>query len=118
MVAAGLVGAGLPDDFQSEKGYKPFVAYSQSKLANLLYSGVVSAVAGVSPVSPPTPRLCTNEPDCEWPGTGSTMSLLDKILGPFLSHSTAAAAQPALFAATSPKVSLRAVIMVRRTSLQ
>jgi hypothetical protein len=32
------------------------------------------------------------------------MSLLDKILGPFLSHSTAAAAQPALFAATSPKV--------------
>jgi hypothetical protein len=50
------------------------------------------------------PRLCTNEPDCEWPGTGSTMSLLDKILGPFISQSTAAAAQPALFAATSPKV--------------
>jgi hypothetical protein len=50
------------------------------------------------------PRLCTNEPDCEWPGTGCTMSLLDKILGPFISHSTAAAAQPALFAATSPKV--------------
>jgi hypothetical protein len=54
VVAAGLVGAGLPDDLQSEKGYKPFVAYSQSKLANLLYGGVVSAVAGVSPVSPPT----------------------------------------------------------------
>jgi hypothetical protein len=31
------------------------------------------------------------------------MSLLDKILGPFI-HLTAAAAQPALFAATSPKV--------------
>jgi hypothetical protein len=54
VVAAGLVGAGLPDDLQSEKGYKPFVAYSQPKLANLLYGGVVSALAGVSPVSPPT----------------------------------------------------------------
>lgn len=74
VVAAGLVGAGLPDDLQSEKGYKPFVAYSQPKLANLLYGGVVSALAGVSPVSPPTPRLCTNEPGCEWPGTGSTSS--------------------------------------------
>ena len=52
VVAAGLVGAGLPGDLQPEKGYKPFVAYSQSKLANLLYSGVASAVAGVSPVSP------------------------------------------------------------------
>jgi hypothetical protein len=39
VVAAGLVGAGLPDDLQSEKGYKPFVAYSQSTLANLLYGG-------------------------------------------------------------------------------
>jgi hypothetical protein len=54
VVAAGLVGAGLPDDLQSEKGYKPFVSYSQPNLANLLYGGVVSALAGVSPVSPPT----------------------------------------------------------------
>jgi hypothetical protein len=81
---------------------KPFVAYSQSRFANLLYSGVMSAVAGFHQCRRPL-RLCTNEPDCEWPGTGSTMSLLDKILGPFI-HLTAAAAQPALFAATSPKV--------------
>jgi hypothetical protein len=44
VVAAGLVGAGLPDDLQSEKGYKPFVAaHPGYARTNLIASGPAPA---------------------------------------------------------------------------
>jgi NAD(P)-dependent dehydrogenase (short-subunit alcohol dehydrogenase family) len=95
------------DDLHLERGYKPGRAYSQSKLAKLIFAlelqrrsnaqgwGLRSAAA--HPGNP-----CNERPGKslgykgEIPGVG-------RILRPFLSHSAAEGALPALFAVTSPE---------------
>lgn len=93
-------------DLQGEQTYSPGAAYAQSKLANVLFSqelqrrserqgwGITSVAA--HPGSAKT-NLIVNGP-----GTTGLLGWLDKLLGPFLSHSAAEGALPALFAATSP----------------
>ncbi len=93
------------DDLQGEKEYKPFAAYPQSKLANLLFAlelqrrsdaggwGIMSLAA--HPGFART-ELMANA------GTSGIMAILNDLLAPFASHSAAEGALPALFAATSP----------------
>jgi NAD(P)-dependent dehydrogenase (short-subunit alcohol dehydrogenase family) len=96
------------DDLQQERDYTPWKAYSQSKLAMLMFAmelqrrndklgwGILSAAAH--------PGYLRTEPL----GNGlSPRSLMRKLRGSLellVSHSTGAAALPALLAATSPAV--------------
>jgi len=93
------------DDLNAEKSYKPMVAYSQSKLACLMFGlelqrrstaggwGVTSVIAhpGVARTD-----LLHNAPG-RWSGMGLTRTLLW-----FLFQPAAQGALPTLFAATSP----------------
>lgn len=96
------------EDLQGERVYKPWKAYSQSKLAMLMFAlelqrrsdangwGLVSNAA-----HPGFARtgLMDNGPGSEG---GNWMTTLSRTLGPWFSHSAAAGALPTLFAATSP----------------
>lgn len=97
------------DDLQSERRYRPWTAYSQSKLATLMLSleldrrsraegwNLMSTAAhpgfAVTGLQTTGPRMGRNGP--------SMMEQIGKILQPFLAHSAAAGALPTLYAATS-----------------
>lgn len=101
------------DDLQSEKRYRPWTAYSQSKLATLMLSleldrraraegwNLMSTAAhpgfAVTGLQSTGPRMGRSSP--------STMERIGKMLQPFLAHSAAAGALPTLYAATSPDAS-------------
>ncbi len=93
-------------NLQAERAYKPWAAYQQSKLANLLFTfelqrrseangwGLTSLAAH--------PGFALTDLIPNGPGTKGIMAIVPKVLR-FLSHSAAAGALPTLFAATSPQ---------------
>ncbi|OED00290.1 MULTISPECIES: oxidoreductase [unclassified Rhizobium] len=98
------------DDLQWRKGYRPWPAYCQSKLATLLFSLELDRIARAegwklkSVAAHPgyaATGLQTTGPRMGRDRAGS-LEIATKLLGPFLSHTAAAGALPTLFAATSP----------------
>jgi NAD(P)-dependent dehydrogenase (short-subunit alcohol dehydrogenase family) len=95
------------DNLQAERKYRPWAAYQQSKLANLLFTfelqrrsdaygwGLMSNAAH--------PGFARTDLIPNGPGTGGLAMIGSTVLGTFLSHSAAAGALPTLFAATSPQ---------------
>lgn len=93
------------DDLHHERRYTPLKAYSQSKLAVLLFAfelqrrsdqgrwGVLSLGAH--------PGYSRTSPMGSGPGKGSLLSYLHKSVGRLLSHSAAAGALPVLYAAAA-----------------
>ena len=96
------------DDLQWEHDYSPFAAYSQSKLANLMFAlelqrrsdrhgwGLLSAAAH--------PGYARTDLITNGPGDNGSMSWVSNLLAPVASQSAADGALPTLFAATSPDV--------------
>jgi NAD(P)-dependent dehydrogenase (short-subunit alcohol dehydrogenase family) len=96
------------DDLNSEREYRPWVAYCQSKLAIVLFArelqrrssegdwGLLSCAVH--------PGYAQTELFSNGPGKLSAASLLSGSVGRVLSHSAAEGAQAALFAATSMDV--------------
>jgi NAD(P)-dependent dehydrogenase (short-subunit alcohol dehydrogenase family) len=101
---AHRAGAIRFEDLQWERRYKPFAAYCQSKLANLMFAFELQRHSDANGWG-----LMSN---AAHPGYARTeliqngqgkKHLLNSLLGPFSSHSPADGALPTLFAATSPK---------------
>jgi NAD(P)-dependent dehydrogenase (short-subunit alcohol dehydrogenase family) len=94
-------------NLQGERKYNSWAAYQQSKLANLLFTfelqrrsdaygwGLMSNAAH--------PGYARTALIANGPGTAGLKGIGMKVLGSFMSHSAAAGALPALFAATSPE---------------
>ena len=96
------------DDLQGERLYKPWKAYSQSKLAMLMFALELQRRSDangwnlVSNAAHPgfaQTELMANGPESEG---RNWLSALSRALSPWLSQSAAAGALPTLFAATSP----------------
>jgi NAD(P)-dependent dehydrogenase (short-subunit alcohol dehydrogenase family) len=105
--SAARMGSINFDDLQSQRSYKAFPIYSQSKLANLLFTFELqrqSVANGWNLVSNAAhPGYAITDLIANGPGENSLMNRLGGLLiKPFLSQSAAAGALPALFAATSP----------------
>jgi len=99
------------DDLQWQKSYKPWRAYAQSKLANILFAfelqrrsdalgwGLMSNAAhpgyAITDLQTSGPRLGRD-------GKPALIERFSAMLAPFMSQSAAAGALPTLFAATSP----------------
>lgn len=95
------------DDLQGTWPYSPGKAYSQSKLAMLMFAlelqrrsdaggwGLMSNAAH--------PGFARTDLFANGPGAGGLLGLLNTVLQPFISHSAAEGALPTLFAATSPE---------------
>jgi NAD(P)-dependent dehydrogenase (short-subunit alcohol dehydrogenase family) len=94
------------DNLQGSVFYKPWRAYSQSKLAMLIFAielqrrsdaggwGIMSNAAH--------PGYARTDLIANGPGARGLTWQLNRALRPFVSHSAAAGALPTLFAATSP----------------
>jgi len=94
------------DDLQWSKGYRPWPAYSQSKLAMLMFAfeldrrsraggwGIMSNAAH--------PGYARTDLIASGPGTNSLMARLGVFLQPVMSQDAAQGALPQLLAATSP----------------
>ncbi|MCD1261529.1 SDR family oxidoreductase [Paenibacillus athensensis] len=94
------------DDLQSEISYKPMVAYSQSKLANLMFALELqrrseAAGWGVSSLAA-HPGIARTELLANGAGRWSPLTLSLKLMGPLMFQTPAQGALPTLFAATSP----------------
>jgi NAD(P)-dependent dehydrogenase (short-subunit alcohol dehydrogenase family) len=95
------------DDLQSTRSYTPWKAYSQSKLAMLMFAlelqhrsdaggwGLMSNAAH--------PGYARTDLIANGPGASGLMWQINKLLRPFVSQSAAEGALPTLFAATSPE---------------
>jgi NAD(P)-dependent dehydrogenase (short-subunit alcohol dehydrogenase family) len=95
------------DDLQGTRSYAPGKAYSQSKLAMLMFAlelqrrsdaggwGLMSNAAH--------PGYARTDLIANGPGAGGLLWQLNKALRPLISHSAAEGALPTLFAATSPE---------------
>lgn len=97
------------DNLQGERGYRPFRAYAQSKLANLMFAlefarrsasrkwGVCAIAAhpgwAATNIAAAGPRM----------GRATVVGWLGEKLFPLLAQSAADGARPTLFAATSPQ---------------
>lgn len=94
------------DDLQAERGYKPMVVYSQSKLACLMFAFELqrrSDAAGWGLASIAAhPGVSRTELIPNGVGRNSPLGYLKALLGPILFQSAAQGALPTLFAATSP----------------
>jgi NAD(P)-dependent dehydrogenase (short-subunit alcohol dehydrogenase family) len=94
-------------DLQGAKSYNSFKAYSQSKLAMLVFALELqrrSDAAGWGLLSNAAhPGYARTDLIANGPGTRGLLGQLGKILGPFASQSAAEGALPTLFAATSPE---------------
>jgi NAD(P)-dependent dehydrogenase (short-subunit alcohol dehydrogenase family) len=93
------------DNLQSERGYKPMVAYSQSKLANLMFAlelqrRSISAGWGVTS-NAAHPGAARTDLIANGSGPRSVQVLMSRLLGPLIFQSAASGALPILFAATS-----------------
>ncbi len=96
------------DDLQSKKNYSPWLAYGQSKLANLLFTFELqrhSDAAGWGLLCDAAhPGLARTELIANGPGATSLMARASNLLiMPLAGQSAAEGALPTLFAATSPK---------------
>lgn len=91
-------------DLQCERGYRPWAAYAQSKLAMLMFALELqrrSDAAGWGLMSNAAhPGIARTELFRNYPGARGFSVLLNR-LHPFISQSAAAGALPALFAATA-----------------
>jgi len=94
------------DDLQLERSYKPWVAYTQSKLANLLFTFELQRRSDTNGWGLMTnaahPGWARTELIANGPGKDSLQARLGARFAPFLSHSARGGAMPTLFAATSP----------------
>jgi NAD(P)-dependent dehydrogenase (short-subunit alcohol dehydrogenase family) len=95
------------EDLQSTRSYSPSKAYSQSKLAMLMFALELqrrSDAAGWGVMSNAAhPGFARTDLIANGPGASGLMWLLSKTLQPFISQSAAEGALPTLFAATSPQ---------------
>jgi len=107
-VSSGAANMGLRrirfEDLQWESGYKPWKAYCQSKLADLMLMtelGRRSEAAGKRVLSNAAhPGFART--NLQTSGPGRDMLAIEKFLVPFMSHDAAAGAMPTLRAATEP----------------
>src|ERR1700726_112555 len=95
------------DDLQGTWPYSPRKAYSQSKLAMLMFALELQrrSDAGGWGLMSKAADSGFARPDlfAHGPGASGLLGLLNKVLQPFISHSAAEGALPTLFAATSPE---------------
>jgi NAD(P)-dependent dehydrogenase (short-subunit alcohol dehydrogenase family) len=95
------------DDLQGLRSYGPAKAYSQSKLAMLVFALELqrrSDAAGWDLMSNAAhPGYARTDLITNGPGARGVLSQINKLLGPLISHSAAEGALPTLFAATSPE---------------
>jgi NAD(P)-dependent dehydrogenase (short-subunit alcohol dehydrogenase family) len=95
------------DDLQATRSYSPRKAYSQSKLAMLMFALELqrrSDAAGWGLMSDAAhPGYARTDLIANGPGAGGLLGQLNKLLQPFLSQSAAEGALPTLFAATLPE---------------
>jgi NAD(P)-dependent dehydrogenase (short-subunit alcohol dehydrogenase family) len=95
------------DDLQGERSYSPFRAYSQSKLAMLLFADELQRRSdahgwGVRSVAAHPGFARTHLMHAE--GASKAMARFGDLLAPLVSHSAAEGAQPQLLAATRPDI--------------
>jgi NAD(P)-dependent dehydrogenase (short-subunit alcohol dehydrogenase family) len=94
------------DDLQWQRTYKPWPAYSQSKLAMLMFAFELqrrSDAAGWGLMSNAAhPGYARTELIANGPGANGILSRISMLLQPLASHSAAGGSLPTLFAATSP----------------
>src|SRR3984893_4271985 len=95
------------DDLQSARSYTPWKAYSQSKLAMLMFALELqrrSDAAGWGLMSNAAhPGYARTDLIANGPDASVLLWQLSKSLQPLISHSAAEGALPTLFAATSPR---------------
>ena len=94
------------DDLQGARAYRPWRAYSQSKLAMLMFALELqrrSDAAGWGVTSNAAhPGYARTDLMANGPGANSLLWQINRLLRPYISHSAADGALPTLFAATSP----------------
>jgi len=94
------------DNLQSERGYKPLGAYSESKLANILFAKELDRRARVAQSKLISlavhPGISMTNLMVNGPGTRNLMAIVLRILAPVMIQSDEAGALPTLYAATSP----------------
>jgi NAD(P)-dependent dehydrogenase (short-subunit alcohol dehydrogenase family) len=90
------------DDLQWERGYRPWKAYCQTKLADLMFTlelGRRVSAAGIKLLSNAAhPGFALT--NLQTSGPGRPMNVLEKVMSSFLSHDAAHGALPTLRAAT------------------
>jgi NAD(P)-dependent dehydrogenase (short-subunit alcohol dehydrogenase family) len=95
------------DDLQGTRSYSPQKAYSQSKLAMLMFALELqrrSDAAGWGLMSNAAhPGYARTDLIANGPGANGLLGLINRLLQPIASHSAAAGALPTLFAAASPE---------------
>jgi NAD(P)-dependent dehydrogenase (short-subunit alcohol dehydrogenase family) len=95
------------DDLQGTRSYVPWKAYSQSKLAMLMFALELhrrSDAAGWGLMSNAAhPGYARTDLIANGPGASGLLWQINRSLRPFVSHSAAEGALPTLFAATSPE---------------
>ena len=94
------------DNLESENMYKPMVAYSQSKLANLMFSFQLQRQSdaegwGISSIAA-HPGVSNTALISNGMGKNTLVGFLGGLLGPLVFQSASKGALPLLFAATSP----------------
>jgi NAD(P)-dependent dehydrogenase (short-subunit alcohol dehydrogenase family) len=94
------------EDLQWQTGYKAWPAYSQSKLAMLMFALELqrrSDAAGWGLISNAAhPGFARTELIANGPGAGSPMAMLSRLFMPLVSQDAAGGALPQLYAATAP----------------
>ena len=95
------------DDLQGTRSYRPLKAYSQSKLAMLMFALELqrrSDAAGWGLMSNAAhPGYSQTDLIANGPGASGLLWQINKAVGPLISQSAAEGALPTLFAATSPE---------------
>jgi NAD(P)-dependent dehydrogenase (short-subunit alcohol dehydrogenase family) len=107
-LAAGMGSAIDFDDLQAERGYRPYRAYGQSKLAMLMFARELArraSVAGADLISCAAhPGFARTDLIANGPAPNPVLDWLSThLMQPAMSQSAADGALPTLFAATSPQ---------------
>jgi NAD(P)-dependent dehydrogenase (short-subunit alcohol dehydrogenase family) len=95
------------DNLQSERNYKPWDAYGESKLANILFAKELDRRARAAHSKlisiPVHPGVSTTNIFANGPGDKSVKAIAVKLLAPVMMQADDAGALPTLYAATSPE---------------
>lgn len=95
------------DNLQSERGYKPWDAYGESKLANILFANELNRRAIIAHSRllsmPVHPGVSVTNIIANGPGSKGPKAMALKLLAPVIMQPDAAGALPTLYAATSPE---------------
>ncbi len=95
------------DNLQGETSYVPWVAYNQSKLANLMFAleldRMARAAGGRLRSIPVHPGIAHTNIFESGPGTRNLKAIAVAILSPLIRQDSAAGALPTLYAATAPE---------------